>query len=92
MYNDSKKRLTLNLHRKTYVRVIQTDALNLHNFDFLRVVVTSSIHCALALTSMHLHRSLSKAAGLPDFSSYKIPKRKKYTKLPRTIIPNVHKV
>jgi hypothetical protein len=29
--------------------------------------------------------------GLPDFSWYKIPKREKYTKLPRTI-PNVHKI
>jgi hypothetical protein len=29
--------------------------------------------------------------GLPDFSWYKIPKREKYAKLPRTI-PNVHKI
>jgi hypothetical protein len=29
--------------------------------------------------------------GLPDFYWHKIPKREKYTKLPRTV-PNVHKI
>jgi hypothetical protein len=31
------------------------------------------------------------ASGLPDFSWFKIPKREKCTKLPRTV-PNIHKI
>jgi hypothetical protein len=38
-----------------------------------------------------LMNTVASAAGLPDFSWYKIPKRKIYAKLPRTI-PNVHKI
>jgi hypothetical protein len=37
------------------------------------------------------HVSLLIQAGLPDFSWYKIPKREKYTKLPRTM-PKVSKI
>jgi hypothetical protein len=46
-------------------------------------------HLALIITSQQ--NLQASVAGLPDLSWYKIPKREKYTKLPRTL-PNVHKI
>jgi hypothetical protein len=59
-------------------------------FEVLQVS-KNSFHLSMYLKLTAIHPRYYLTAGLPDFSWFKITKREKYTKLPRTI-PNVHKI
>jgi hypothetical protein len=51
----------------------------------LATLLTAAFKCSSAAAKQDLRfsgRSPTSRSGLPDFSWYKIPKRKKYTKLP----------
>jgi hypothetical protein len=49
------------------------------------------LFCTAGRKELRTQVTINWKAGLQDFSLYKIPKREKYTKLPRTL-PNVHKI